>query len=60
MLKGFASFNFRQPMKVEHCSDLLQIDKNSNFQRVAKIEGSEIFSKGWRKLKGRKLKGGEI
>ena len=35
-------------------------DTNSNFQRVAKIKGSEIFSKGWRKLKGRKLKGAKI
>ena len=27
---------------------------------MAKIKGSEIFSKGWRKLKGRKLKGAKI
>ena len=27
---------------------------------MAKIKGSELFSKGWRKLKGRKLEGAKI
>ena len=32
----------------------------SNIQRVAKLKVSEIFGKGWRKLKERKLKGAKI